>query len=582
MEHHANLPFLRETLLFLTLSGILIPLLQRFRINQVLGFLAVGVLVGPHGVGRLAESQPWLATFTFPRAQGVQSLAELGVVFLMFLIGLELSVERLWAMRRWVFFGGVAQVSFSALAIGLLASSFGHRTEVAVMLGLVLALSSTAVVVQMLSQQRAMASKLGQATFAILMLQDLAVVPLLVLVDLLAKGSTSGFLEILGLTVVKSALAVALIFVVGRRVLGPLFRLFSSKRQPEVFMALTLLVTLGIAGATAAVGLSLALGAFLAGLLLAETEYRHEVEVTIEPFKGLLMGLFFMSVGMAIDLGEIANHHIWILVSVIGLMVIKAAIAAGVLRVGGLPWGRSLEGGLLLSQGGEFAFVIVGYAAATGLMNNNVAQFMLIVVSLSLMLTPLAARIGHRLGTRADAAARSVVHEDDSDPPATLSGHIVIAGFGRVGQLLADVLEKQRVPYVAIEHDAHVASRLRREGKPVYYGNAARGELLTKFRTSEAAALLVTMDQPAAAMHAVAAARAECPDLPIYARSRDEPHARELRQAGATAVVPETLETGLQLTAFALHALSIPDTEINAALEQERESRVLVNAPPAA
>ncbi|MDQ3059762.1 MAG: cation:proton antiporter [Pseudomonadota bacterium] len=574
MESHLGLPFMRETLLFLTLTGILIPLLQRFRINQVLGFLTIGMLVGPHAIGRWAGQYPWLQTFTFSRDTGVQSLAELGVIFLMFLIGLELSVKRLWDLRRWVFIGGSVQVVFSALAIGALAWLFGNPVEIALLLGLVLSLSSTAVVMQMLSQQRAMASALGQSIFAILMLQDFAVVPMLILVDLLANRSTSGLAVVIGMAVLKSVGAVLLIFVVGRRVVGPAFRFFARQRQPEVFMALTLLVTLGIAGVTAAAGLSLALGAFLAGLLMAETEYRHEVEVTIEPFKGLLMGLFFMSVGMGIDLGEIARHQAWIVASVIGLIAIKAVVVGTVLRVGGLSWGRALEGGLMLSQGGEFAFVIVGSAAASGLLAADVAQFMLLVVSLSLMLTPLVARIGQGLGRKLDAALRVAGDDEESTLPEELSGHIVIAGTGRVGQLLAEVLQKQRVAYVAIEHDAHVVARLRKAGMPVFYGNAARVEMLHKLHTGSAAALLVTMDQPAAAMHTVAAARSEYPQLPIFVRSRDEQHAHELRNAGATAVVPETLEVGLQLSSFALQAVAIPDGEIGAVLNRVREARV--------
>ena len=574
MEHNLGLPFMRETLLFLTLTGIFIPLLQRFRINQVLGFLTIGMLVGPHAIGRWVGQFPWLETFTFSRDTGVQSLAELGVIFLMFLIGLELSVKRLWDLRRWVFIGGSVQVVLSALAIGALAWAFGNRLELALLLGLVLSLSSTAVVMQMLSQQRAMATSLGQAIFAILMLQDFAVVPMLILVDLLANKSAEGLAVVVGMAALKSVGAVLLIFVVGRRVVAPAFRLFARQRQPEVFMALTLLVTLGIAGVTAAAGLSLALGAFLAGLLMAETEYRHEVEVTIEPFKGLLMGLFFMSVGMGIDLGEIARHQAWIAASVAGLILIKSAVVGAVMRIGGLSWGRALEGGLMLSQGGEFAFVIVGSAAASGLLAPDVAQFMLLVVSLSLMLTPLIAKVGHRLGKKVDAALRTQSHDAESVLPETLSGHIVIAGTGRVGQLLAEVLQKQRVPYVAVEHDAPVVARLRKAGMPVFYGNAARVEMLHKLHTGSAAALLVTMDQPAAAMHTVAAARSEYPKLPIFVRSRDEQHAHELRNVGATAVVPETLEAGLQLSSFALQAVAVPDGEIGAVLGAVREARV--------
>lgn len=579
MEHQAGLPFLRETLLFLTLAGILIPLLQRFRINQVLGFLTVGAVLGPFGLAQFSGQLPWLKVIAFTGTAQVQSLAELGVMFLMFLIGLELSAERLWSLRRWVFIGGSAQVLFSAVIIGCIAYGFGNRLEVAVLLGLVFSLSSTAVVMQLLTQQRAMATPMGQASFSMLMLQDFAVVPLLILVDLLGQKTTEDMNIVVGITLLKSLCAVLIIFLVGRRVVAPVFRYFAHQRQPEVFMALTLLVALGIAGATAAAGLSLALGAFLAGLILAETEYRHEVEVTIEPFKGLLMGLFFMSVGMGINLGAFAQNVFWILASVLGLVLIKAAVVGLIMYRGGLSWAKAIEGGFLLSQGGEFAFVIIGVAATTRILSPDIAQFMLLVVSVSLLLTPVFARAGHFLGHYVEQKYGIPIIQEQANIPDELSGHVVIAGFGRVGQLLADILEKQGVTYVAIEHDAHVVATLRSHGRKVFYGNAARPELLRKMHMQHAAALLITMDQPGAAMHALLAARSEYPRLPIYVRSRDEIHARELRNAGATAVVPETLEAGLQLSFFALNALSIPEGEINNILDQEREQRVSNQRP---
>lgn len=574
MDHSVGLPFLRETLLFLVLAGVLIPLLQRFRVNQVVGFLVVGMLVGPYGFVLWADQFSWVEVFSFPRGPGVQSLGELGVIFLMFLIGLELSVKRMWAMRRWVFWGGSAQVALSAIAIGVIAYAFGNALNVSIVLGLVLSLSSTAVVMQLLTQQRALAQPMGQAAFAILMMQDVVVVPLLVLIDIFSKDTGAGLAELMSLAALKSIGVVVLIFLVGRKIIRPLFRMFAQQHQPEVFMALTLLVAFGTAGATAAAGLSLALGALIAGLLMAETEYRNEVEVTIEPFKGLLMGLFFMSVGMGIDVREVANLHYWVVASVLGLMGIKAMIASGLFRLGGLSWGKSIEGGMLLAQGGEFAFVVLGAAASLGLLKPDVSQFMLLVVSLSLMVTPVVAYWGMRIGRWLDdtdggaPCPMEVVHDH------TQGGHIVIAGQGRVGQLLADVFTKQGVAYVAVEHDAPLVARLVKQGRVVIYGNAARPDMLHKVHTQAAKALVVTMDQPVAAMHTVRAARIAYPNLPIFARSRDELHAQELRAAGATAVVPETLEAGLQLSGFALHSLGLPESLISAALQDERESRV--------
>lgn len=573
MEHSSALPFLPEVLLFLALAGILIPLLQRFRVNQVLGFLVVGLMVGPYGLALWVDHWPWLQTFTFPREQEVSALAELGVIFLMFLIGLELSAKRMWAMRRWVFLGGMAQFAgTAALIASVLYLLAGYGTDTAILLGLILALSSTAVVMQMLSQQRAMATPMGQAAFAILMMQDFAVVPLLILVDLLANKSAGAVETLVLLTLVKSVGTVALILLLGRRVIGPVFRCFARDRQPEVFVALTLLLTLGIAAATEAAGLSMALGAFLAGLLLAETEYRHEVEITIEPFKGLLMGLFFMTVGMGIDLRAVAEHWFLISLSVLGLMLLKALVAGLVLRLGRLSLGKALEGGLLLSQGGEFAFVVIGYAASVGLLVAEQAQLALLTVSLSLMLTPPAARLGHLISERLEIVRLSE-RQAAAGMPEELSGHVLIAGFGRVGRLVAEVLSKQGVPYVAIDLDAHRVYQLRRQGYPVFYGNAAKPELLRKLCAAEASVLVVTMDKPGAAMHTVRAVRQEYPKLPLFVRSHDEPHARELHKFGANAVVPETLEAALKLSFFTLQTLGMPETEITASLDLEREQR---------
>ena len=574
MESQHGLGFLPEAVLFLALAGVLIPLLQRLRINQVLGFLGAGVLVGPFGLALWVDRWPWLGYLTFTRQQEVAGLAHLGVLFLMFMIGLELSAARLWLLRRWVFGAGSAQVGLSAVVIGAIAFAFGNEWQVAVILGLVLSLSSTAVVVQLLAQRGALASPMGQATFSVLMLQDLAVVPLLVLIGLLATGRSESLGVLLGLSLLKSVAAVSLIFLLGRRVIRPLFRTLVQQHQPDVFMALTLLATLSIAGLTAAAGLSMALGAFLAGLLLAETEFRHEVEVTIEPFKGLLMGLFFMSVGMGVDVREIAANPYWIPLSLLGLIAIKTAVAFAVFRVGGLSWGRALEGGLLLSQGGEFAFIVLGGVAAANVLPPSLSQFMLLVVGFSLFAAPLMARWGTALGDRIDSTRAAKILNPANDLPESLAGHVLIAGFGRVGQTVAEVLMRQGLSFVALEQDAHVVSTLHEAGTPVYFGNAARPQTLRKLHAGRAVAVILTIDQPASALNAVRTVRREYPSLPVYARSRDERHAAALMNAGATAVIRETLEAGLQLSAHVLQALGRPDADVARVVEDERDLHV--------
>ena len=574
MDAHGNFPFLKETILFLALSGVLMPLLSRLRINPVLGFLSVGVLLGPYGLASLAGTWPVLSWFTFARPEDVEFLAELGVIFLMFMIGLEMSVERLWSMRRLVFGLGGLQVALSAAAVGGLALWFGNSIEAAVILGVVLAFSSTAIVMQLLIQRRELGTPLGQSTFAILLFQDLAVVPLLVLISILGASSGEGsFASLLGSAVVKGVLTVVLIYLIGRRVVRPLFHQITVEKQPDTFTALTLLTTLGVAALTWYAGLSMALGALLAGLIIAETEFRHEVEITIEPFKGLLMGLFFMSVGMGIDLRALLAEPLWIPLSVVGLLAMKALIIFVLLRVFGLSWGRSAEGGLLLGQGGEFAFIVIGMALALGLLERQVGQFMLIVVGVSMLVAPVVARLGQSLGDNIDRRAAPPAPEDME--VGELGGHVIIAGYGRVGQMVGQMLAEQGVAFVAIENDAQLIAHQRKAGVPLVFGDASRPELLRKLRIDQARAVVLTMDHTAAAIHAVQGIRRLMPMMRIIARARDEKHALLLREAGASVVVPETLESSLKLTGWVLETLGVPSDAALRLLEQERERRIV-------
>jgi len=570
-DHHA-FPFLREILLFLILAGILIPTLQRLRINQVLGFLAVGALLGPFGLGALALHTPWLSFLTFPAGPGISMLAEIGVLFLMFMIGLELSAARLWSMRRWVFGAGTAQVAVSATLIGAALYLYGLPGQAAVILGLVLSLSSTAVVMQLMNQQHSTGTRLGQAAFAVLMLQDLAVVPILILIGALAKGAGDGndALLLAAITLAKAAGAIAVIYLVGGRVVHPLFRAFARQRQPDVFMALVLLATFGIAALSAAAGLSMALGALIAGLLLAETEFKHEVELMVEPFKGLLMGLFFMTVGMTIDTGQILDAPLWLASFVLGLVLIKGVVVALLFRVGGLPRGRAVEGGLLLGQGGEFAFIVIGYAATSGVLDPALGARVMLAVGLSLFITPMLARLGRAIGDQLETRGDQLAAQHDHAALSAVRGQVIIAGFGRVGQQLGKLLTAQKIPFVAFETDARLVAQLRADGWPVWFGNAARPELLRRVHADEAPAIVLTMDQPLAALQAVHGIRREFPHVALFARSRDEKHARDLRLAGASVVVPETLEASLQLSSFVLGAMGLEERTIDAIVDRER------------
>ena len=570
--HESGIPHLREALLFLALAGILIPLLQRFRISNVLGFLVVGLVVGPFGLGRFAADLPWLSWLSFSGGPGVAALAEIGVMFLMFSIGLELSTERLWAMRRWVFGAGTLQIVVTAVAVGLIAARFGHAADTALLIGLILAFSSTAVVMQLLSARHELGTPTGRSVFSILLMQDLAVVPVLILVGTLGSPGGGGVTLSVAIALLKAAAAIAFIYLLGRRVIRPLFRWFAASRQADTFMALTLLSSLGIASLTFAAGLSMALGAFLAGLLLAETEFRHEVEVTIEPFRGLLMGLFFMSVGMGIDPAAILRSPGWLLAALLGLFALKSLVVAVLARAFGLATGRSVEAGLLLGQGGEFAFIVIGAALASKLLDAQLAASLMLLIGLSLFVTPLFASLGRALGERIERS-RTAPAAGEVELPRGLDGHVVIAGYGRVGQLMSGLLDAQGIAWVAIDDRPATAARFHSKGLPVFVGDAGRAELLRRLGLDAARAVVLTMDQPAAALHALAALRQEWPALPVLARARDEAHAAELRRAGASEVVPETLESALQLGARVLDTAGLPEEAVARLVELERGRR---------
>lgn len=571
MEAHAHIPHLREVVVFLVAAGVIVPVLHWLRMSPVLGYLLVGTVIGPFGLGRLAEDWTWLGHVVISDLEGVQTLAELGIVFLLFMIGLELSIERLWSMRRLVFGLGSLQILASGLIIGLVALGFGNAPATSIVLGACLALSSTAIVMQLLIESRRVGTPVGRSGFAILLMQDLAVVPILFLVSVLGASAGGNIGLALALTIGKVLFVVLAIYLVGRVALRPLLRLVARTGSPEMFMAAILLTAIGTAAITSAAGLSMALGAFLAGLLLAETEYRHEIEIDIAPFKGLMLGLFFMSVGMGIDYRVIAAEPFWIISSVAGLFVIKSLITAGLGLVFGLPRHTALELGLLLGQGGEFAFIVVGLAMKLGLVGGDVGQFMLIVAGLSMVVTPFVARLATLLASALEERTASRPMPSAQSQIEGIEGHIVLAGFGRVGRTLGDMLDAQTIPYLAIDRDPGTVHRAREAKKRVFYGDASRVEMLNRVHADTAAAIVVTLDAPNAIEKVVHEAHRLFPDVPIYARARDTVQARRLMAAGATLAVPETVEASLQLAGRVLLGFGLPDESINRLIEHQRQ-----------
>ena len=470
-------------------------------------------------------------------------------MFLLFMIGLELSLGRLWAMRTQVFGLGGLQIVISAAIIGAIAMVFGNRLDSALVLGAGLALSSTAMVVQLLTESGRFGTRVGQGSFAVLLAQALAIVPILFIAAALNPQAGGSLPVTFALAMLQAALAVVLILGLGRLAVRPVLRLASSTRTPEVFVAATILTVIVTATVTHAAGLSAALGAFLVGLLFAETEFRYDIEVNIEPFKGLLLGLFFMSIGMSIDLRAVAESPGWIALSAVGLIALKAAVTAGLALAFGYTRAQAVEMGLLLGQGGEFGFVVLGIAVTSTLIGGDTAQFMLIVVGASMLMTPLVANLAHRLGRALEVHS---AHEELRSIDANLNGHIIVVGFGRTGQLLAELLERQQIVCITIDKDVNNVPERVVHGASVFVGDASRPAILARLYPHNAAAVAISTDDAVAAERVLATLRNLAPDTPVVLRARDNSHAMQMLARGATQVVPEVQEAGLQLAHLVL------------------------------
>jgi CPA2 family monovalent cation:H+ antiporter-2 len=560
----------KNALLFLVTAGVIVPLFRRLKVSPVIGFLAAGIALGPFVLGRLARRLPWLDYVTIADSRQIAEVAEFGVVFLLFMIGLELSFERLVRMRRLLFGLGSAQVVGCGVLIAAVAMAFGVGPGPAIVLGGALALSSTAIVIPVLAERKRLASMTGRASFAVLLFQDLCLAPLLILVSALGRGGTGEAGGGLAWTLALEVATVALLVVLGRLLLRPLFQMVAQSRSTEFFMAACLLVVMGTALITAASGLSMAIGAFIAGLLLAETEYRRAVEVTIEPFQGLLLGLFFVSVGAGLDLSRLVDHPAEIIAMAAGLVALKGFVILVAARAFGLSRPVAGEVSLLLGPGGEFAFVMLGAATAVAAVPDDIAASAMVAVTLSMLMVPALAWLGE-IATRATPADESAFAHL-SPPPDAAAARVLIVGYGRVGRIVSDLLAVHGIPFVAIDQDPRLVTRERDAGKAIYFGNAQRPDFLRRAGLSAARALVVTMDQPSAVELVVSAARAERPDLTIVARARDASHASKLYELGVTDAVPETVEASLQLSEAVLVDIGVPAGLVIASIHDKRDS----------
>ena len=572
----------RDLVVFLAAAGVVVPLFNRLKISPVLGFLAAGVLLGPNGLARLADTLPWLSWLTISDAAQIRSLSELGVAFLMFMIGLELSWERLKAMRRLVFGLGLTQVAVCTVALGAVFVAMGQPLVSAAVLGMGLALSSTAVVMPVMAERGRISTVSGRATFAILLAQDLAVAPILITVTVLAAlaqgGTGSGDFDpsTLGpalFTLIPAAVGLFLLVLLGRLVLRPMFRSVAKAKAKgqgqEMFIAASLLVVVGSGLAAQAAGLSMSLGALVAGLLLAETEFRREVEVSIEPFKGLLLGVFFVGVGIGLDVDAVAADPIAVLGLAALMTLLKAGVIYGAARAWKLGNRTAIETALVLGPAGEFAFVILGAGLVEGIASPAFTQQVLLAATLSIFSIPLMALIASRLVRRVEATRPDLPAE--ALEPLPEQGQVLIVGFGRVGRLVGEILLTHDQRFLAIDADASTVGKGRAEGSNVFYGDAARADMLALCGIETARAVVVTMDAPARVDAVVQAVRAIRPDLILIARARDDRHAERLYRLGVTDAVPETTEASLQLAENTLIDLGVPMGLVLASIHERRD-----------
>lgn len=549
---------LRDVLIFLVAAVVIVPAFQRLRTSPILGYLAAGVIVGPYGLALIRDSG------------GAHALAEFGVVFLLFMIGLELSVERLRALGRFVFGLGALQVTVTGFIIGGVALALGVSKEAAIIIGGGLALSSTAFVLQLLIERDERATSYGKISFAVLLFQDLAIVPLLMMVALLGEGEGS-FITSMGFAIVKAVAALVLVVGIGRLILRPVYRIIAETRSSELFVATTLLVVLGVGWLMSLVGISMVLGAFLSGILLSETEYKHQVEADIRPFRGILLGLFFITVGMSIDISLIWKELASITLLVVSLMIGKSIITTALCRVFGVSVGSSVRAGLLLSQGGEFGFILFLAANTLGLLDTESMQILLAVVTLTMVATPFMAFVGGKFSeflARHNKISVIGVEEIEED----LHDHVLIAGFGRVGQTVAKILSASGISYVALDLDAGRVAACHAKGMPCFFGDASQIQILNAAGASRAKGAVVTIDKPVATDNIVKSLREFLPDLPIFVRAQDLPHGRRIEAEGATQAVPETLEASLQLAAIAMTSMGVSSDEVMGIVEEFRNN----------
>jgi monovalent cation:proton antiporter-2 (CPA2) family protein len=535
-----------QAAILLAAAAVAAPLARRLRVGSVLGYLLIGTLIGPFGLGFIYEVY---------ELDSIRHIAVLGIVLLLFLIGLELRPIRLWGMRRAILGAGATQVLATGAVLALAAGPYGISPAIAVVVGLALAMSSTAFVLHLLEERKELAQRHGRLAFSILLFQDLAAIPLIAIVPMLAARGSTGTLDAL-LAVIKAAVVIVAVVLVGRFLLNRVYRLVAASGVREAMTASALLTVIGVALAMQSAGLSAALGAFLAGALLADSEYRHQIEADIQPFEGLLLGLFFMAIGMSLDLGLLQREPASILAMTATLVAIKACVLYAVGRWQGLSGRSSRRLAFAMSQAGEFAFVILGLVAGAKLLDETLAGRLSVVVTLSMAATPFLMLVDGLL-----RRPRQVAEPVYDTPPAE-DQHVVIAGFGRFGQIVARILRARRISFTALEINPEQVDFVKRFGSKVYYGDASRLDILEAAQTGKARAFVLAIDEVETSIRTAALVRRHFPHVPIYARARNRQHVYRLMDLGVSNIRREMFLSSLDLTRELLRGLGLAEADV--------------------
>jgi len=534
-----------QVAVFLAAAAIAAPLGRTLRMGAVLGYLAAGIVIGPYVLGPL---------YALNDVGAVLQFGEFGVVMLLFVIGLELRPVRLWAMRSAIFGLGTAQLIATSLVLAALGMALGLSLAQALFIGLALSLSSTAFALQVLEEKGELTTRHGRLAFAVLLFQDLAAIPLIALVPLFALGAAEPTMDVK--TAVIAIGTILGVIVVGRFLLSRLYRIVAATGVREAMTATVLLTVVGVALVMEAVGLSAALGSFIAGALLADSEYRHQIEADIAPFEGLLLAVFFIAVGMSIDLGVLASEP----GSLVAIVLVLVAVKAAILYLLGRWWGLDSKGarrlGLVISQGGEFAFVLFGAGVLEGVIDRHMANLLTLAVTLSMAATPLLLLID-------DAIARALKPAPpDYEMPPGGDQHVIVAGFGRFGQIVARVLRARQIPFTALDSNVEQVDFVKRFGAQIYYGDAGRLDILRAAGADKARAFVLAIDDVEGSTRVAEMVRTHFPDLPIYARARDRTHVHRLMDLGVEIIERETFLAALELTKDLLRGLGLKEGEV--------------------